>query len=156
MSFTTTPFDGNNFMAWNRQIRLVLGAKMKLGFIDGTTAKPSTESVDASRWERVDRMVAYRVLNSMTTEISGSFIYVDSAHELWKEVLERYSQSSAPLVYQLKQELMRITQGNLSITGYYTKLKKCWDELQFISGIPTCNCVPCKSVVAWLWQKCKS
>ncbi|KAL9675666.1 hypothetical protein QQ045_003870 [Rhodiola kirilowii] len=31
-------------------------------------------------------------------------------------------------------------QGNLSVTAYYSKLKKCWDELQYMNGVPACTC----------------
>lgn len=33
-----------------------------------------------------------------------------------------------------------ITQGNLSIADYFTKMKKCWDELHALNGLPECSC----------------
>ncbi|GJY56807.1 retrovirus-related pol polyprotein from transposon TNT 1-94 [Tanacetum coccineum] len=39
--------------------------------------------------------------------------------------------------YQLERELSRISQGSLTIASYFNKLKKCWDELQNINGLPT-------------------
>lgn len=139
-SLTGVPFDGGNFIAWSRQITMVLGAKLKLGFIDGTLPRIDEGSTDFAQWEQCDRMVACWILNSMVSELSNSFIYTSSAFNLWKEIVERYSQGMAPMIYQLKQELMRITQGNLSVTAYYTKLKHCWDEIQCLNGIPTCVC----------------
>ena len=44
------------------------------------------------------------------------------------------------MIYQLERELSQITQGNLTISAYFNKLKKCWDELQNLNGLPTCNC----------------
>ncbi|PWA43290.1 hypothetical protein CTI12_AA537040 [Artemisia annua] len=76
----------------------------------------------------------------MVTELSDAFLYSQSACELWREIGERYGQSNGPLVYQLERELSKISQGNLSIAAYFNKLKKCWDELQNINGMPTCNC----------------
>ncbi|KAL0304886.1 UNVERIFIED_CONTAM: hypothetical protein Scaly_3004900 [Sesamum calycinum] len=35
MILVTTPFNGGNYLIWSRLIRICLGAKMKLGFIDG-------------------------------------------------------------------------------------------------------------------------
>ena len=43
------------------------------------------------------------------------------------------------MIYQLERELSQITQGNLTIAAYFNKLKKCWDELQNLNGMPTCN-----------------
>lgn len=140
MSLTTTPFDGTNFIAWSRQVNLALGAKLKVGFIDGSIVKPEEGSSDLARWSRADRMVVCWILNSMTSELSNTFVFTTSAKDLWNEILECFSQSNAPLVYQLKQELMKTTQGNLSVTTYYSKLKKCWDDLMFLNGFPSCTC----------------
>ncbi|CAM8968144.1 unnamed protein product [Rhodiola kirilowii] len=76
----------------------------------------------------------------MTPELSSTFVYTGCAKDLWMEILERYSQSNAPMVFQLKLEIMRTMQGNLSVTAYYSKLKKCWDELQYMNGVPACTC----------------
>nr|GEV69731.1 hypothetical protein [Tanacetum cinerariifolium] len=83
---------------------MALGAKMKLGFIDGSCVKPASDHDDLQRWIRCDYM------------------------------------SNGPLVYQLERELSKISQGNLSIASYFNKLKKCWDELHNINGMPTCDC----------------
>lgn len=139
-SLTTIPFDGSNFIAWNKQIRMALGAKLKLGFIDGTIPRPNPNSADLAHWERCDRMVACWILNSMVAELANSFIYTNSARDLWSEVVERYNQSTTPVVFQLKLELMKIHQGNLSVTSYYTKLKRCWDEIAFLNEVPSYSC----------------
>ncbi|GJX58336.1 NSP-interacting kinase 1-like protein [Tanacetum coccineum] len=76
----------------------------------------------------------------MVTELSDAFLYAQSAYELWKEIAERYRQSNGPLIYQLERELSKISQGSLTIDSYFNKLKKCWDELQNINGLPTCDC----------------
>ncbi|PWA61804.1 hypothetical protein CTI12_AA369930 [Artemisia annua] len=62
------------------------------------------------------------------------------SRNLWKEVAERYGQSNGPLIYQLERELSKITQGNLTIAAFFNKLKRCWDELQNLNGLPVCNC----------------
>ncbi|PWA74191.1 hypothetical protein CTI12_AA255210 [Artemisia annua] len=119
---------------------MALGAKLKLGFIDGSCAIPPVGSEELQRWIRCDYMVTCWILNSMVTEFSDAFLYSQSACELWREIRERYGQSNGPLVYQLERELSKITQGNLSIASYFNKLKKCWDELQNLNVMPTCNC----------------
>nr|GEY32913.1 hypothetical protein [Tanacetum cinerariifolium] len=93
-----------NFHGWSRNIKMALGAKMRLGFTDGSCVKPTSDHDDLQRWIRCDYM------------------------------------SNGPLVYQLERELSKISQGNLSIASYFNKLKKCWDELHNINGMPTCDC----------------
>ncbi|QHO19649.1 uncharacterized protein DS421_11g330830 [Arachis hypogaea] len=38
------------------------------------------------------------------------------------------------------EELFSTGQGNVSITSYFTKLKRIWEELQSFSPIPSCVC----------------
>ncbi|PWA58139.1 hypothetical protein CTI12_AA401880 [Artemisia annua] len=140
MTLTNTSFNGNNFHGWSRNVKMALGAKLKLGFIDGSCPKPPIGDVDLQRWVRCDYMVTCWILNSMVNELSDAFLYAHSACELWKEIAERYGQSNGPLVYQLERELSKINQGSLTVASYFNKLKKCWDELSNINGLPTCDC----------------
>ncbi|GJZ92582.1 retrovirus-related pol polyprotein from transposon TNT 1-94 [Tanacetum coccineum] len=100
---TNTPFNGSNFHGWSRNVKMALGAKLKLGFIDGSCNKPSADNVDEQRWIRCDYMVTCWIFNSMVAELSDAFLYAHSAYELWKEIIERYGQSNGPLIYQLER-----------------------------------------------------
>ncbi|GJX27564.1 retrovirus-related pol polyprotein from transposon TNT 1-94 [Tanacetum coccineum] len=124
----------------SRNVKMALGAKLKLGFIDGSCNKPSVNDVDVQRWIRCGYMVTCWILNFMVTELLDAFLYAQSACELWKEIAERYGQNNDPLIYQLEKELSHTTQCNLIIASFFNKLKKCWDELQNLNGLPTCNC----------------
>nr|GFC37723.1 hypothetical protein [Tanacetum cinerariifolium] len=104
MMLTNTPFNGNNFHGWSRNVKMALGAKLKLGFIDDSCTKPGVNDVDVQRWTRCDYMVTCWILNSMVIELSYAFC-AQSAHELWQEITEIYGQSHGPLIYQLEREL---------------------------------------------------
>nr|GEZ61604.1 hypothetical protein [Tanacetum cinerariifolium]GEZ62660.1 hypothetical protein [Tanacetum cinerariifolium] len=138
MVLSNTPFNGS-FHGWSRNVRMALGAKLKFGFIDGSCIKPDVGYTELQRWIRCDYMVTCWILNSMVTELSDAFLYAKYASKLWKEIAERYGQSNGPLVYQLEREFSKITQGNLIIAFYFNKWKKCWDELQNINGLLTCD-----------------
>ncbi|GKC00994.1 hypothetical protein Tco_0987130 [Tanacetum coccineum] len=133
MMLTNTPFNGGNFLGWSRTIKMALGAKLKLGFIDGSSPKPAVIDVDYKRWVRCDYMVTCWILNSMVAELSESFLYAQSARDLWKELEERYCQSNGPLIYHVERELSKVTQGNSTIAAYFNKLKKFWDELHSLN-----------------------
>lgn len=75
-------FDGSDFISRSHDVRMDLGAKCKLGFIDGSCAKPAEEGDALSRWTRTDYMVRCWISNSMAKNISNSFRYVNSAKEL--------------------------------------------------------------------------
>ncbi|PWA55348.1 hypothetical protein CTI12_AA427390 [Artemisia annua] len=90
MVLTNTPFNGGNFLGWSRNVKMALGAKLRLGFIDGSCPKPLVTVVNVQRWIRCDYMVTCWILNSMVNELSEAFLYAQSACELWKEIAERY------------------------------------------------------------------
>ncbi|KAL2933347.1 Boron transporter 1 [Bienertia sinuspersici] len=73
----------------------------------------------------------------MKEEIANGFMLVESAKQLWDEVKERYAQTSAPLLYQLKRDAAKIEQEDMTISEYYGKLKKYWDEFSELEGIPS-------------------
>lgn len=133
-------FNGDNFVNWSRGVRLALGAKNKLSFIDGSLSRPAATSDDCQKWIRNDYLVTSWILHSMESTYSESFIFTNSAKQLWEEIHERYGQSNAPLLYDLHRSLTSIEQGNMSIAEYYAKLKRVWDELQVLDEIPTCKC----------------
>ena len=103
MTLTNTSFNGVNFHIWSRTNKMALGAKLKLGFIDGTCMKPPVTDVKLLRWVRCNYMVTCLILNSMIAELSDAFLYVDSAYELWREIYGRYGQSNGPLIYQIER-----------------------------------------------------
>ncbi|GJU43984.1 putative RNA-directed DNA polymerase, eukaryota, reverse transcriptase zinc-binding domain protein [Tanacetum coccineum] len=140
MTLTNTPFNGVNYHSWSMPIKMALGAKLKLGFIDGTCLKPPIQDVKYQRWIRCNYMVTCWILKSMVAELSDAFLYADSAYELWKEIYERYGQSNGPLIYQNERELINVVQGNLYVAAYFNKMKKFWDELHNLNGILVCTC----------------
>nr|XP_016459287.1 PREDICTED: uncharacterized protein LOC107782858 [Nicotiana tabacum] len=48
-------------------------------------------------------------------------------------------QSNEPQLYHLQKEISQSVQGNLDIAGYYTKLKRLWDELDSLDTCQHCT-----------------
>ncbi|KAK4404468.1 hypothetical protein Sango_0815400 [Sesamum angolense] len=131
--------------AWYQSLRLkavrrALGAKSKLGFITGACRKPTGDPELIEQWTRVDCMVASWLLNTMTKNISNAFIYAKSARTLWIDLEQRYGQRNGPLLYQLEREIASVSQGDLSVVDYFTKIQMLWDELVQVRPIPECTC----------------
>ncbi|XP_031500323.1 uncharacterized protein LOC116264319 [Nymphaea colorata] len=68
------------------------------------------------------------------------------AHELWADLKERFTQSTAPKKYQIKSVISSLFQDTMSISAYYTKLKSLWDELSFYDVLPECSCEALKEM----------
>ncbi|KAJ0587501.1 putative transcription factor interactor and regulator CCHC(Zn) family [Helianthus annuus] len=112
MILVSKSFDGTGFGAWKRAMTIALSAKNKLGFVTG----------------------------HLSREIGASVLYVESAHQLWMELNDRYGQVNGAKFYQLQKNLCEIVQGNCDVATYFTKLKTNWDELNAINVIPPCTC----------------
>ena len=89
MQLTNKPFNGVNYPNWSKSARMALGAKSKLGFVDRSLDKPTEDKIELQKWIRCDYMVRCWILNSIVSEISESFMYIQSAKELWEELAER-------------------------------------------------------------------
>ncbi|KAK1390070.1 hypothetical protein POM88_018248 [Heracleum sosnowskyi] len=133
-------FNGSNYVNWSRSVKLALGAKNKIGFIDGSLSRPTDDSVDLQKWIRNDYMVTGWILYSIDKDIAESFIFTPSARDLWLEIKERYGHSNAPQLYELHKNLISLEQHDDSIVVYYGKLKKIWDQLQILESFPDCSC----------------
>lgn len=146
MTLITFQLTGNNYLTWNRPVKITLGAKTKLGFIDGRCKQPDEKDAKYEMWLKVDCMVRSWILNSIAKDIVEAFLYMNTVKELWDELRERFGECKGPLLYQIQREISTVTQGNLTVAQYYTKLKKYWDELACVTLVPECSCSSAKAV----------
>ncbi|XP_068339019.1 uncharacterized protein [Pyrus communis] len=133
---------GDNYNTWCRAREISLGAKNKIGFINGKVNMPSeTKQPDAyAAWQRCNNMLLAWIINSIESDISDSILYLKTAYEVWEDLRERFSQSNAPRIFQLQREITSLTQGQHYVAVYYTKLKGLWDELASYSSSTICTC----------------
>jgi hypothetical protein len=134
------PLNGDNYLTWKRFMMLALMAKNKFSFVDGTLPKPSSTDPTLHAWVRCNNMVLSWILNSVSKEIANSVIFLNTAADMWEDLKERFSQSNGLRVFQLQKAISTLTQGNHSVSSYYTHLKGLWDELSNIRPIPNCSC----------------
>ncbi|KAL0331756.1 UNVERIFIED_CONTAM: Retrovirus-related Pol polyprotein from transposon RE2 [Sesamum angustifolium] len=105
MSLVSVPLDGSNYLSWSRSVKLALGAKQKLGFIDGTCDKPTENKAELEQWQRVDCMVVSWLLNSISKDIAEAFLYTTSAQDLWEELATRFGESNGPMLYDIQKRI---------------------------------------------------
>ncbi|KAL0303023.1 UNVERIFIED_CONTAM: hypothetical protein Sradi_6170400 [Sesamum radiatum] len=140
LALTSVPLDGTNFLTWQRAIYVTLGTKMKLGFINGSFPCPAVGSTSYGQWRRVDLTVTSWIWNSMSKDIVEAFMYCATSRELWIAIQRRYGRSNGPMVYQLQREISSVSQQDLSLTSYFNKVVKLWNELCCIAPPPKCTC----------------
>jgi hypothetical protein len=124
-----------------------LDGENKLGFLDGSLGKPLDDSSPESRaWIRCNTMVLSWIFNSVSKEIASNVIYIDIATDVWIDLKERFSQKNGPRIYQLQKSISSLSQENLYVGTYFTRIKSLWDELSNYRPIPVCSCGSMKTI----------
>lgn len=69
-------------------------------------------------------MVISWLLNSLSKDIAESVLFLQTAKEIWSELIQRYEQSNGALIYQIKKQLFSISQGSDDFSSYFTKINR--------------------------------
>lgn len=143
MQLTTIVLDENNYNQWQRSMEIALSSKLKLGFVDGSYAKPVTNSSLLVHWTRCNNMITSWILNSVSVDIRNSIVYIKTARKIWLDLEIRFAQSNVPKLFHLRKEISHLTQGAMSVSAYFTKFRTLHDELECITAKPKCSCNLC-------------
>ncbi|CAO2832540.1 unnamed protein product [Amaranthus hypochondriacus] len=140
----SNPFDGTGYGDWKRSVIIGLTAKNKMDFVNNTLPKPTHDDTLQRAWERCNNMVIGWLIASLDRTLAKSIMYYSTASEIWKDLEDRFGQSSYSQLYALQEELAALAQINgMTVAEYFTKVKSLWDELDNLSPIPTCSCTNC-------------
>ncbi|KAG7546410.1 Integrase catalytic core [Arabidopsis suecica] len=132
--------NGDNYERWAKLTRNNLQAKKKLGFIDGTLTKPSSNSPDYPRWLQTNSMLVGWIYASLDPHVQKSISIADDAKVMWESLKTRYSVGNASRVHQLKSDLVACRQNGQTAADYFGKLKVMWDDLDDYEPLLTCCC----------------
>lgn len=86
--------------------------------INGSYAKPASDSPFLAQWDRVNDMVITRILNTVSQEISDGMNFVNSAAKVWNESIDRFSSVNGHRIYQLLKDMHSLEQDNKSVEIY--------------------------------------
>lgn len=140
LQIASTQFDGNHFLSWKDDVLMGLEAKNKECFVDGTFPKPDKTDKKYHQWIRCDLTVLKWIQHSLTLSIRENIHYVKSSRELWLELLERYGQPNALEIYQIRKELVALSQCGDTLVEFYGKLNRGWESLDSFDPLPHCTC----------------
>ncbi|KAF7845270.1 uncharacterized protein G2W53_002175 [Senna tora] len=141
-SLVSTMLNGRNYLSWSVAVKTALEAKKKVGFIDGRI-KPPEDAEEYQEWKCVDSMIKSWITNSIQEEIKDTFVFALTSKALWDVLEERFSVSNGPQLYHIQRQTNSLRQGGDTVTIYYNKLHRCWDELDRMMPMPTCTCGKC-------------
>ena len=136
----TPQLTGVNYISWSRSMKRALGAKNKLAFIDGTIPIPDIDDLNRCAWERCNCLVHSWILNSVTSPIAQTIVFLENALEVWNDLQERFSKIDRIRVSTLRMEINNLKQGSKSVLDYFTELRGLWEELNSYRPLPSCTC----------------
>ncbi|XP_069152895.1 uncharacterized protein [Solanum lycopersicum] len=125
-----------NYTLWSRAMEIALLGRNKIGFIDGS--------------DQCNAIVISWLTCNVSKELLSGILYSPSAHQVWLDLKERFDKINGSRLYQLHRNIFTLTQGVLSVSAYYTKLKNLWDEYDSILPPPSCDCNKSKEYVEQL------
>lgn len=120
--------NGKNFLKWSQLVRTSIKGRGKLSHFLGTG--PKEEDPKFQEWDKEDAVVMSWLWDSMTPEISDTYMLLPTAKEIWDAINQTYSKvrDAAP-VYDIKVKTMATKQGSKPVTEYSNLLKNLWHEL---------------------------
>lgn len=80
--FVSNILVANNYVTWQRAMKIALNAKNKVGFIGGTFQRPTTNYVGRKIWERCNDMVISWMLNGIEQNLASNLTYCDTPKSL--------------------------------------------------------------------------
>lgn len=100
-SLVTTFLNGENYRTWARSIKTALCAKTKLGFIDGSIKKPSSQSEVYHDWEKADSMGTTWLIYVKKPNLHISITHASTTRGVWVDLEERFAHTNASRIHQL-------------------------------------------------------
>lgn len=129
----------DNYTEWATELSNSIQAKRKLGFINGTFTKPTSEP-DLSRWMATNSMLVGWIRTSIDPKIRSTVSFVHEAHKLWENLQRRFSVKNGVRVHQIREAINTCQQNGQSVIDYYGRLSKLWEELDNLRTTCSCTC----------------
>jgi len=117
-------------------MEIALATKRKLGFVQGTVARPHDDQVKVERWDTCNNMIIAWLQNSVFESIGKSVLFLDSTREIWLQLEQRFSLSNGSRKYRINKEIYEVKQNHGPVSECYTKLRCLWEELEDMSQLP--------------------
>lgn len=130
---------GDNYSEWATKLWNSLQAKQKIGFIDGSIIKP-TSNRDLARWTSTNSMIVGWIRTSIDPKVRSTVSHVVDASKLWESLKQRFSVKNAVRKHLPEDEITNCKQDGQSVLEYYGRHSKLWEEIQNFKPSVSCTC----------------
>ncbi|KAE8666011.1 Dihydroorotase [Hibiscus syriacus] len=91
-------------------------------------------------WERCNAFVLSWILNTVNSDLSAGIMFASSAAHVWTDLKERFDKVDGSRIFFLHREIATLSQGDSTVSAYFTRLKLLWDEYHALVPLSACNC----------------
>lgn len=123
-----------DYRAWKRSFEIQLSAKRKMGFIDGSVSRNTTDAT--TQWDTCNNMVISWIHNNISDNIKSSVLFINTAGDIWKQLEKRFSLTNGSRKYKLNRDLFNLKQGGMKVSEYFTRLSGLWEEIESMNILP--------------------
>ncbi|KAH0635906.1 hypothetical protein KY289_035821 [Solanum tuberosum] len=103
-----------NYILWNRSIRLDLLGRNKIGLIDGFSRKEVYSEELWGQWEIVNAIVLSWLMNSVLKSLLSGIAFATTTFDVWTDLKERFDRVDGSRSYSLHKDISSLQQGNIS------------------------------------------
>ncbi|XP_076960956.1 uncharacterized protein LOC143637446 [Bidens hawaiensis] len=103
-------------------LHATLQVKNKIGFIDGTCARSTTNDILVIQWDRCNSIVLTWLLNSVSEELCLGQVYSKMATKVWKDLKDTYDKVDGSVVLNLYQKINMFSQNDSGYESVGTNL----------------------------------
>lgn len=130
-----------NYLLWSQQVLVALSSFDLLGFIDGSSIAPPESTVvdgnitpnpDFASWRAKDTRILSVIFSTLTEESMAEVVGCKSSRSAWVALEAAFSHSSASRANQLREELLFLRRGDMSVSDFGRKFKAICDQLAAI------------------------
>ncbi|XP_028798972.1 uncharacterized protein LOC114754367 [Neltuma alba] len=119
---------------------MALESKNKIDFVNKSISCPVPTDPLYLAWRQCNNLVISWINRCLSSDISQSVLWINTAYDLWLDLADRFSQNDASRIAEIQEEMFSLRQGDLPVGQYFTKLKILWDELQNLRPLSSCTC----------------
>ncbi|MFS7921946.1 putative transcription factor interactor and regulator CCHC(Zn) family [Helianthus anomalus] len=128
-----------NYRIWSNAMYLALQVKNKIGFVDGTCLRSTSDEVLGRQWDRCNSIVLTWILNFVFEELYLGLVYSRIAPDVWKDLKKTYDKIDGSVVFNLYQKINYFSQNGMPVSKYYHKLNCMWKQLDRLLALPVCS-----------------
>lgn len=127
----------SNYKVWRRCMESYLVGEDLWDVVNGnnTDAPENTpENAEATKkWRQVNAKAEFVLKTSISPALFDHIIGCKSAREIWETLNRLFNKKDEARLQILENELANTTQGNLSISEYFLKIKKLCSEISLLN-----------------------